>query len=339
MPSPKWKGVFEVWQGGLGVWGGILLGTIAGAIVVHRSGNSALKMLDAAAPGLLLAQAIGRWGNWWNQELFGKKTTLPWGLQIDDAHLPRTSTGGYPPGVFSGTLFQPTFLYEFVYDLAGVGLLLLLDRAAGPDPAARQLFSLYVAYYCFGPLLRGVPARRPVAPPGRAQDQRDRVDRRVLPVHRVLLRLLAVPSSASKTPESRGARAEQAAVGGARRRDRRLRRDDPKPKKLVEAAARLQIHRGCKAAAQDGHSEGPRPTLPLASGRASPPTSLTWISTRSKAPSTCCWRSCCATQACPRPTSTSPTSCSRSASGSLPRTGSTSTPAASSSSSSPRCSS
>src|SRR5690348_7629717 len=67
VPDPKWKGAFEIWQGGLGIWGGILFGVLVGAWVVRRSGNSVRLMMDAVAPGLLLAQAIGRWGNYWNQ--------------------------------------------------------------------------------------------------------------------------------------------------------------------------------------------------------------------------------------------------------------------------------
>ena len=88
VPDPKWQGVFEIWKGGLGVWGGILGGVIAGAIVVRRSGNSVYRFMDAVAPGLLLAQAIGRWGNYFNQELFGKPTDLPWGLEIDVQNRP-----------------------------------------------------------------------------------------------------------------------------------------------------------------------------------------------------------------------------------------------------------
>jgi prolipoprotein diacylglyceryl transferase len=148
VPSPKWKGVFEVWHGGLGVWGGILFGTIAGAIVVRRSGNSIRLFMDAVAPGLLLAQAIGRLGNWWNQELFGKKTSLPWGLEIDDAHLPRQANGAFTTNVFSGSLFHPTFLYEMIWNLVGVLLLIWIGRRWKIRPPA--LFSLYVAYYCFG---------------------------------------------------------------------------------------------------------------------------------------------------------------------------------------------
>ena len=138
--SPKWKGIFAVWEGGLGVWGGILFGCIAGAVVVWRSGARVRDMMDAVAPGLLLAQGIGRWGNWFNQELYGKPTGRPWGLKIDFSHR----VAGYE----SNETFQPTFLYEFVYDLFGVGLLLLLDRFFRFRPPA--LFALYVSYYTFG---------------------------------------------------------------------------------------------------------------------------------------------------------------------------------------------
>jgi prolipoprotein diacylglyceryl transferase len=138
--SPKWKGVFAVWEGGLGVWGGIALGCLVGAIVVRREGARVRDMMDAVAPGLLLAQGIGRWGNWWNQELYGKPTDLPWGLKIDPEHR----VAGYE----DHATFHPTFLYEFVYDLIGVGLLLALDRLYRFKPPA--LFALYVSYYTAG---------------------------------------------------------------------------------------------------------------------------------------------------------------------------------------------
>jgi prolipoprotein diacylglyceryl transferase len=138
--SPKWKGIFAVWEGGLGVWGGILLGCLVGAFVVRREGARVRDMADAVAPGLLLAQGIGRWGNWWNQELYGKPTDQFWGLKIDFQHR----VTGYE----DHATFQPTFLFEFVYDLVGVGLLLLLDRRFRFKPPA--LFSLYVSYYTAG---------------------------------------------------------------------------------------------------------------------------------------------------------------------------------------------
>jgi prolipoprotein diacylglyceryl transferase len=140
VPSPKWKGIFEVWHGGLGIWGGILLGAIAGVIVVRRAGVSAVAFLDAVAPGLLLAQAVGRIGNWWNQELYGKPTTLPWALKIDPAHR--------LPNYGLDATYHPTFLYELLWDLAGVVLLIWIAKRRTIRPPA--LFALYVAYYCFG---------------------------------------------------------------------------------------------------------------------------------------------------------------------------------------------
>ena len=136
----EWWGPFAVWKGGLGVWGGIFFGTIAGAIVVWRSGASVRRFADAVAPGLLLAQAVGRWGNWWNQELYGKPTDRPWGLEIDPEH--RVS------GYLTNETFHPTFLYESLYDLLGVGVLLLIDRLWRIRPPG--LFALYVAYYTAG---------------------------------------------------------------------------------------------------------------------------------------------------------------------------------------------
>jgi prolipoprotein diacylglyceryl transferase len=143
VPSPKWKGVFEVWEGGLGIWGGILLGTIAGVVVLRRAGVSAVAFMDAAAPGMLLAQGIGRIGNWWNQELYGKPTTLPWGLKIDVLHQT-----GIPAKYLGAKAYQPTFLYELLWDVAGALALLWLSRRRTIRPPA--LFALYVAYYCFG---------------------------------------------------------------------------------------------------------------------------------------------------------------------------------------------
>jgi prolipoprotein diacylglyceryl transferase len=140
VPEPKWKGVFEVWQGGLGVWGGIGAGVIAGCVIVRRSGARVRDMLDAVAPGLLLAQAVGRIGNWWNQELFGGPTSLPWGLQIDPAHRPL--------GYLTDPTFHPTFLYELLWDVAGVLVLLWVDRRFTLRRPA--LFALYVSWYTFG---------------------------------------------------------------------------------------------------------------------------------------------------------------------------------------------
>jgi prolipoprotein diacylglyceryl transferase len=144
----QWWGFAAVWKGGLGVWGGILLGVLAGAWVVRRSGNSIRLFMDAVAPGLLLAQGIGRWGNWWNQELYGKPTTLPWKLHIDLAHrqlLPPKYSGEATAGT---PYYHPTFLYEFVYDTVMAGALILIGRRFKIRPPA--LFALYVSVYTVG---------------------------------------------------------------------------------------------------------------------------------------------------------------------------------------------
>ena len=89
----QWWGPFAIWKGGLGIWGGIAAGCLVGGIVAKRPGADVWLLADCLAPGLLVAQAIGRIGNWWNQELFGKPTGLPWGLEIDPGNRPlRTST-------------------------------------------------------------------------------------------------------------------------------------------------------------------------------------------------------------------------------------------------------
>jgi len=132
----------QIWRGGLGIWGAVLLGAVGAWIGCRRSGVKLTAFLDAAAPGVLLAQALGRWGNYFNQELFGGPTTLPWGLQIDPA------SPNFPPAYVPDTLFHPTFLYESLWDLAGVVLLLLLDRRF--HFRRGRLFWLYAMYYTLG---------------------------------------------------------------------------------------------------------------------------------------------------------------------------------------------
>src|SRR6266498_598259 len=138
-----WYGPLAVWKGGLGIWGAIPLGVLAGVWVVRRSGNSVRLFMDAVAPGLLLAQGIGRWGNWFNQELYGKPTDLPWALDIDQSHQ-----GALPAKYLDKSGYQPTFLYEFIYDLGGVAILLRVDRYFRIRRPA--LFALYVSIYCVG---------------------------------------------------------------------------------------------------------------------------------------------------------------------------------------------
>lgn len=132
----------QIQRGGLGIWGAVLLGAVGAWIGCRRAGVKLTAFLDAAAPGLLLAQAIGRWGNWFNQELFGAPTTLPWGLQIDPANA------NFPAGMPADTLFHPTFLYEFLWNILGVAILLLLDRKF--HFRRGRLFWLYAMYYTLG---------------------------------------------------------------------------------------------------------------------------------------------------------------------------------------------
>jgi prolipoprotein diacylglyceryl transferase len=136
----EWWEPFAVWEGGLGIWGGIAGGVLAGAIVVRRAGESVFRFMDAVAPGLLLAQAIGRFGNYFNQELFGEPTDLPWALEIDPANRPE--------GFEQFATFHPTFLYESLWNLLGVAVLLLVDRRV--RIRAPGVFALYVAWYTFG---------------------------------------------------------------------------------------------------------------------------------------------------------------------------------------------
>ncbi|GAA2196870.1 prolipoprotein diacylglyceryl transferase [Sinomonas flava] len=132
----------RVWEGGLGIWGAVALGAIGAWIGCRRADVRLTAFVDAAAPGLLLAQAIGRWGNYFNQELFGGPTDLPWGLEVDAANP------NFPPGYAPGTLFHPTFLYESLWNLAGVVILLLLDRRL--RFRGGRLFWLYACYYTLG---------------------------------------------------------------------------------------------------------------------------------------------------------------------------------------------
>jgi prolipoprotein diacylglyceryl transferase len=132
-----WYGIFAVWDGGLGIWGGIAFGAAAGIWRVRRAGANAGAFADAVAPALLVAQAVGRIGNYFNKELFGGPTSLPWGLYIPP--------GSRPAGYLSFTTFQPTFLYELIFDLAlAAGLVWLGHHRAIKVPG---LFALYVTGY------------------------------------------------------------------------------------------------------------------------------------------------------------------------------------------------
>ena len=130
----------KIWDGGLGIWGGVLLGVAVGAIVARRHRADVRMLFDCVAPALALAQAVGRWGNWFNQELFGRPTSLPWGLRISPSHR--------PVGYELVKTFHPTFLYESIWDLCVVGICLFVERRFRLRRGT--LLAVYVATYTFG---------------------------------------------------------------------------------------------------------------------------------------------------------------------------------------------
>ena len=134
---PHWWGPFAIWKGGLGIWGGITLGTLVGLWRLRRAGVSLPLFMDAGAPGLLVAQAIGRIGNYFNQELYGAPSSLPWALEISPAHR--------VPGYLQYATFEPTFLYELIWNLLLAAALVWIGNHRRIKPPG--LFALYVAGY------------------------------------------------------------------------------------------------------------------------------------------------------------------------------------------------
>ena len=135
----QWFDAVKIWEGGLGIWGGVALGVLVGAWRARVRGLNAWAIVSCAVPAIAVAQAIGRWGNWWNQELFGRPTTLPWGLDISD-YL--TVKNGYSVD----TLFHPTFLYESLGCLALAFVLIALEKRLQPAPG--RILAWYVMGYC-----------------------------------------------------------------------------------------------------------------------------------------------------------------------------------------------
>lgn len=129
-----------IWRGGLGVWGAIALGAVGVVIGARLRGIRLLPVLDAMAPGVLIAQALGRWGNWFNQELFGRPTDLPWALEIDEAHRPL--------GYLDSSTFHPTFLYEFLWCVAAFVVVVWADRRF--QLGHGRVVALYVMTYTLG---------------------------------------------------------------------------------------------------------------------------------------------------------------------------------------------
>ena len=137
-----WYGVFAVWDGGLGIWGGIFLAALVGLWRLRKHGVDGALFMDAVAPALLVAQGIGRIGNYFNKELFGRPTSLPWGLEIPFQY--RVS-GGIPAADLHFSTFQPTFLYELIFDFAWAAVLVWLGHHRTIKPPG--LFALYVFGY------------------------------------------------------------------------------------------------------------------------------------------------------------------------------------------------
>ncbi len=133
---------FKIWEGGMGIWGAVALGVLVAYLYFQRRDRTITfaLALDAVAPGILVAQAIGRWGNWFNHELFGGPTSLPWALKIPFADRPL--------GYERFATFQPTFLYESLWCLFCAGLILLLPRFRSLQPG--NTFLLYIFLYCAG---------------------------------------------------------------------------------------------------------------------------------------------------------------------------------------------
>ncbi|MFE4533986.1 prolipoprotein diacylglyceryl transferase [Streptomyces scopuliridis] len=132
----NWVDAFKIWEGGLGIWGAVALGAVGAWIGCRRRGIALPPYADALAPGLAIAQAFGRWGNWFNQELYGKPTDLPWALKISEG--PNREAG----------LYHPTFLYESLWCLGVAALVIWAERRFRLGHG--RVFALYVAAYCAG---------------------------------------------------------------------------------------------------------------------------------------------------------------------------------------------
>lgn len=138
----EWWKVFAIWEGGNAIYGSLIGGAVGVFIACRITGLRFLSFADALAPGLLVAQAVGRLGNWFNHELYGSPTDLPWGLEIE------FTNPAWPAGLPEGTLFHPTFLYEIIWNLAGVAVILLLERKGGLRWG--KAFAVYLIWYGLG---------------------------------------------------------------------------------------------------------------------------------------------------------------------------------------------
>ncbi len=143
LSSPAtWLHAVAIWEGGNAIFGAVVGGAVGAAIASRWTGVKFLSFADALAPGMLFAQGIGRIGNWFNTELYGQPTTLPWGLQVP------SDNPAFPAGLADGTLFHPTFLYELIWDVAGGLLIIAIERRV----ALRwgRALGVYLIWYCIG---------------------------------------------------------------------------------------------------------------------------------------------------------------------------------------------
>lgn len=141
-PGRDFTEIFAVWNGGIAIFGALLGGAIGVWIASRLSGIRFWSFADALVPGILLAQAFGRLGNYFNHELFGGPTTLPWGLEIE------SSNPAFPIGLPDGTLLHPTFLYEILWNIAGVVVLLAIEKRF--QPRWGKFFGMYLIWYGIG---------------------------------------------------------------------------------------------------------------------------------------------------------------------------------------------
>lgn len=140
--TDDWTGIFAVWNGGLGIYGAVAGGLLGAYVFCRTRGLGVLTFADSAAPGIIIGQAIGRWGNYFNQELFGRPSDLPWAIRIAPENRPQ--------GFGDATAFHPTFLYESIWNLV-IGLFLLwAARRFAPRLKTGDVFTLYVSLYSVG---------------------------------------------------------------------------------------------------------------------------------------------------------------------------------------------
>lgn len=150
-PGKDWTAMFRLWEGGLAIYGAIIFGSLGAyiacqvdikALKIESAGIRFLSFADALVPGLLIAQALGRWGNYFNNELFGPPTDLPWGILIPSYN------DSYPLGLPDGLAFHPTFLYESLWSLLGVAVLFLAERRF--NLRWGRMFAAYLMWYSVG---------------------------------------------------------------------------------------------------------------------------------------------------------------------------------------------